>query len=52
MVNNDFKEPRCRQCLEVAGEREGSFVFCAFLNQSVWGNSLMCPHGEDLMECF
>lgn len=52
MVNQGMNEPRCRKCLEVAGEREGAFVFCAFLNQSVWGESLMCPHGLDLLECF
>lgn len=52
MVNVGVDEPRCRQCMEVAGEREGTFVFCAFLNQSVWGDSLMCPHGLNLMEGF
>lgn len=52
MVNQGMNEPRCRQCLEVAGEREGAFVFCAFLNQSVWGDSVMCPHGQNLQECF
>lgn len=52
MVNDDFTEPRCRQCMEVAGDREGAFVLCAFLNQLVWGESLMCPHGENLKECF
>lgn len=52
MVNESMNETRCRQCLEVAGEREGAFVFCAFLNQSVWGASEMCPHGQNLQECF
>lgn len=52
MVNNYCDGLRCRQCLEVVGEREGAFVFCAFLNLSVWGDSLMCPHGEDLVKCF
>lgn len=52
MVNQGVNGPRCRQCLEVAGEREGAFVFCAFLNHSIWGGSLMCPHGLDLLECF
>lgn len=52
MVNVGMDKQRCRQCLEVAGEREGAFVFCAFLNLSVWGDSMMCPHGEDLVECF
>lgn len=52
MVNQGMNEPRCRHCLEVTGEREGAFVFCAFLNQSVWGDSLMCPHGLNLLDCF
>lgn len=52
MVNQGMNEPRCRQCLEVAGEKEGAFIFCAFLNRSIWGDSLMCPHGENLMESF
>lgn len=52
MVNESMNEPRCRQCLEVAGERGGAFVFCAFLNQSVWGDSVMCPHGLNLLDCF
>lgn len=52
MVNEFVDCPRCRQCLEVAGGREDAFIFCAFLNQDVWGDSLMCPHGENLMECF
>lgn len=52
MVNQGENEPRCRQCLEVAGEREGAFIFCAFLNQSIWGDSVMCPHGLNLMDCF
>ena len=52
MVNVEKDEPRCRLCLEVAGDREGAFIFCAFLNQSVWADSVMCPHGINLMECF
>lgn len=52
MVNVGVDEPRCRHCLEVAGDREGAFIVCAFLNHSVWADSLMCPHGLDLMECF
>lgn len=52
MVNQAMSEPRCRQCMEVAGDKKGAFVFCAFLNQSVWGDSVMCPHGLNLEECF
>lgn len=52
MVNVAMEEPRCKQCLEVAGDREGAFVFCAFLNQTVWADSVMCPHGKLLAECF
>lgn len=52
MVNQRMNEPRCKQCMEVAGDRESAFVFCAFLNQSVWGDSVMCPHGLNLEECF
>lgn len=51
-MNVGMDEPRCIQCMEVAGEREGAFVFCAFLNNTVWGDSLMCPHGLNLLECF
>lgn len=52
MVNVAMEEPRCRQCMEVAGEKGGAFVFCAFLNQIVWADSIMCPHGKLLAECF
>ena len=50
---NDFmNSPRCRSCSEVNGDREGAFVMCAFLNQTVWADSVQCPHGLNLSECF
>lgn len=52
MVNDFMECPRCRQCPEIAGERDGAFVFCVFLNNRVWGDSIMCPHGEFLHDCF
>lgn len=52
MVNEFVNCPRCRKCPEIVGSREGAFVFCAFLSQDVWADSIMCPHGEDLNECF
>jgi len=52
MVNEFMKCPRCRACSEVNGNRHGAYVFCAFLNQDVWGDSIQCPHGENLSECF
>lgn len=52
MVNVAMEEPRCGQCPEVVGERWQGYCFCAFLNQDVWANSVMCPHGKFLAECF
>lgn len=52
MVNEFMNCPRCRQCPEVVGQREEAFVHCAFLGQMVWGDSIMCPHGSFLNDCF
>ena len=50
VMNNDQK--RCRQCPEVNHHEFGGFVYCAWLNQDVFAESIMCPHGRDLLECF
>jgi hypothetical protein len=42
----------CGECPEMAGDIIAGFGFCYFLHQRVWANSVMCPHGEDLLECF
>lgn len=52
MVNEFMDCPRCRECEEVIGQRESAFVYCAFLRQDVWGDSIQCPHGELLREIF
>lgn len=49
---NENEENRCGQCSEVIGCRWKGFVYCAYLHQDVWADSLMCQHGEDLLECF
>lgn len=46
MVNVGMNLPRCRACPEISGDSHGAFVFCTWLNQEVWGDSIMCPHGE------
>lgn len=52
MVEENKVYYRCRQCKELLGSREAAYVYCPFLHMNVWGDSLMCPHGEFLMECF
>lgn len=45
-------ERRCRMCPEVIGEPCEGMVYCMFLNEKVWGESIMCPHGDFLLDCF
>ncbi len=52
MVNCGMDSPRCCTCPEVVGEKFQGYVFCMFLNHDVWGQSIRCPHGMDLAECF
>lgn len=52
MVNVAMNSARCRACPEISGDRHGAFCFCAWLNQEVWGDSVVCPHGENLNEAF
>ena len=52
MVNEFMDCPKCRVCAEIIGQREGAFVYCAFLRQEVWADSIQCPHGELLQEIF
>lgn len=52
MVNEFIYCSRCRTCKEVIGPREGAFVFCAYLNQDVWADSIQCSHGELVNDAF
>lgn len=52
MVNDFVPIHFCYMCPEIIGEQCEGFVFCPRLNQKVWAMSVMCPHGEDLLECF
>lgn len=52
MVAKLIDAPRCRDCKEVIGDSLGSYVFCPWLNCTVYGGSLMCKHGKDLFEAF
>lgn len=52
MVNKKDDAPRCGACREVFGEPWRGFVFCHYLKQEVWSESLMCEHGKDLEEIF
>lgn len=47
-----IEEPRCGSCREINGDVTQGFVYCHWLNQSVYAESIMCPHGRDLEECF
>lgn len=52
MVNDFMPTLFCKDCPEVMGDPCEGFVFCPHLNQRVWAMSIMCPHGENLTECF
>lgn len=52
MVNEFMDCPKCRECVEIIGPRKSAFVFCAFLGQEVWGDSIQCPHGELVNDVF
>ena len=52
MVARLIDAPRCRDCKEVMGEPIGQYVYCSWLNCTVYGGSLMCNHGQDLHETF
>lgn len=50
MVNEENKVPQCGKCKEVIGCVWKGFVYCAYLNQDVWAQSMMCKHGKDLLD--
>ena len=52
MVDDTLNVRRCRMCKELWSEPIGGLVYCPYLNQKVWADSLMCKHGEDLLDCF
>jgi hypothetical protein len=52
MVTENMPVHFCEECPEVIGDPCEGWVFCPCLNQRVWAKSLMCPHGEDLLEVF
>lgn len=52
MVIEDLNDMRCRQCSCVIGECFKGYVYCCWLNQDVWGDSLACDHGKDLALSF
>ena len=43
---------KCGECPEVTGNVWQGYVYCKYLNQDVWANSMQCPHGDILRECF
>lgn len=52
MVNEMKQYHRCGECPEIIGNCWQGYVFCSFLHQDVWADSLQCPHGDDLREMF
>lgn len=46
------KEPRCGACREVWGAQWQGFVYCHYLNQDVWAESIMCNHGRYMEDIF
>lgn len=52
MVGENQTIPRCGECKEVTGCVWQGYVFCSYLNQDVWAQSIKCQHGMDLDECF
>lgn len=52
MVEEKKPIPRCGECSEVCGSVWQGYVFCAYLNQDVWAQSIKCQHGLDLDDAF
>ena len=52
MVASVVDAPRCRDCKEMMGDAREQYVYCAWLNCRVYGNSMMCKHGLDLHDSF
>lgn len=52
MVNEKNDYHKCGECPEVNGCVWQGYVYCSYLHQDVWANSMQCPHGDILRECF
>lgn len=52
MVETTKDQPRCGSCKEINGCVWQGFVYCSWLNQDVWAQSIRCQHGMDMDEIF
>ncbi|MBR4846179.1 MAG: hypothetical protein IKU98_07145 [Bacteroidaceae bacterium] len=52
MVKNEEQVKRCGSCKEINGCVWQGFVYCSYLNQDVWAQSIRCQHGNDIDEIF
>ena len=52
MVDDTLQRKECCVCSEAVGDPIQGMVYCCWLKDRIWAHSLMCKHGEDLLECF